>query len=134
MDLVLRNLIGIECWAYMDDIILFSETIEEHARRLDHVLERLHSANLQLQPQKCIFAQPQVQYLGYDISHNGISASPGKVQAVKNYPVPKTTRDVRAFLGLASFYRRLVPRFADLAKPLTELTKKDAKFKWEDKQ
>jgi hypothetical protein len=71
-----------------------------------------------------------VQYLGYVLSEDGISASPDKVKAVKDYLVPQNVKDVRAFLGLASFYRRLVPNFAVLAKPLTTLTHKDQKFEW----
>jgi tRNA(Ser,Leu) C12 N-acetylase TAN1 len=98
------------------------------------VLERFQKANLQLQPAKCVFAQPQVEYLGYVVSRDGISASPDKVRAVRKYPAPKDAKDVRSFLGLASFYRRLVPKFAEIAKPLTELLKKDAHFKWENRQ
>jgi hypothetical protein len=71
-----------------------------------------------------------VQYLGYVLSEGGVSASPDKVKAVRNYPTPKCVKDVRAFLGLASFYRRLVPNFAELAKPLTVLTRKNHQFSW----
>jgi len=118
MDVVLRDLTGTECWVFIDDLILFSDTIEEHACRLEHVLQRLDRANLQLQPAKCVFAQAQVQYLGYVVSRDGITASPDKIEAVRRYPVPKNAKDIRAFLGLASFYRRLVPKFAEIAKPL----------------
>jgi hypothetical protein len=68
------------------------------------------------------------------VSRDGITASPDKVEAVRKYPVPKNARDVRSFLGLASFYRRIVPKFAEIAKPLTELTKNDVWFKWEGRQ
>jgi hypothetical protein len=71
-----------------------------------------------------------VQYLGYVLSEKGVSASPDKVKAVREYPVPKNARDVRASLGLASFYRRVVPKFAEIAKPLTQLTRKDQEFVW----
>jgi hypothetical protein len=108
MDTVLKNLIGTECFIYLDDLIIFSRTAEEHASRLDNILHRLEEA-------KCVFAKPQVQYLSYILSENGISASPEKVKAVRQYPTPKCVRDVRAFLGLASFYRRLVPNFAEIA-------------------
>jgi hypothetical protein len=77
-----------------------------------------------------VFASDQVRYLGHVISSRGIEASPDKVKAINEYPVPKTAKDVRAFLGLASFYRRLVPNFAQIAKPLTQLTKKEEKFEW----
>jgi hypothetical protein len=130
MDAVLKNLIGVELWVYIDDIIVFSDTAEEHARRLENVFQRFEKANLQLHPGKCVFAQPQVQYLGFVLSEAGVSASPEKVKAVREYPTPRSVKDVRAFLGLASFYRRLVPRFAELAKPLTTLTRKNQQFSW----
>jgi hypothetical protein len=76
MDMVLRNLTGAECWVFLDDLIIFADTIEEHAQRLEHVLQRFEKANLKLQPAKCTFAQPQVQYLGYIVSRDGITASP----------------------------------------------------------
>jgi hypothetical protein len=134
MDIVLRDLKGTECWVYFDDIILYSDTIEEHAQMLGHVLHRFEKANLRLQSAKCVFAKPQVQCLGYIASIEGISASPDKVEAVTNFPVPKNVKEVRSFLGLASFYRRLIPKFAEIAKPLTELTRKDSPFKWETRQ
>ena len=112
-------------------MIIYSHTAEEHASRLGKVLHRLGEANLQLHPGKCVFAKSQVQYLGYILSENGISASPEKVKAVRQYPTPKCVRDVRAFLGLASFYRRLVPNFAEIAKPLSQLTRKGQDFTWE---
>ena len=91
---------------------------------------RFDKANLQLHPGKCAIAQPQVNYLGYVLSDNGVSASADKVKAVKNYPTPRNPKEVRAFLGLDSFYRRLVPNFAESAKPLTKLTLKNQEFVW----
>ena len=134
MDTVLWNLIGIECSIFVDDILIYSNSAEKHARRLENVFWRFEEANLQLHPGKCAFAQSQVQYLGYILSENGISPSPEKVKAVQNYPTPKNVRDVRAFLGLASFYRRLVPDFAHIAKVLTVLTRQDQTFTWGQKQ
>jgi hypothetical protein len=130
MDLVLRDLVGNECYAFIDDVIIFGNTIEEHASRLSHILERFERTNLQLQRAKCKFAQPQVEYLGYIASKDGIRASPDKTKAVKNFPVPKNVKEVRSYLGLASFYRRLVPKFAQIAKPLSELLRSDAPFIW----
>ena len=130
MDIVLKNLVGISCYVYLDDVVIFSKTAQEHAQRLENILHRFDKANLQLNPDKCVIAQPQVNYLGYVLSEKGVSASPDKVKAVRDYPPPKNVKDVRAFLGLASFYRRLVQDFATTAKPLTELTKKDRPFLW----
>jgi hypothetical protein len=115
---------------YLGDLILFSNTAEEHAQKLERVLERFEIANLQLHPVKCVIAQPQEKYLGYTLSEKRVSASSDKVEAVKNYPTPRNAKDVTAFLGLASFYRRLVPNFAETAKPLTQLTRKNQEFAW----
>ena len=106
MDIILKELRGTECWVFLDDLIIFSDTIEEHANRLEHVLQRFEKANLLLQPAKCVFAKSKVQYLGYVVSREGISASPDKVKAVREYPTPQSVKDVRSFLGLASFYRQ----------------------------
>jgi hypothetical protein len=134
MDIVLRDLVGNECYVFIDDVIVFGKTIEEHASRLEHVLQRHDRANLQLQPSKCVIAKLQVEYLRYIVSRDGIKASPGKTKAVRNYPVPRTNKEIRSFLGLASFYRRLVPKFAQIAKPLTELLRKDTPFLWSERQ
>jgi hypothetical protein len=120
MDMVLKNLIGTKCGVYIDDIVIFSKSAQEHALRLENVLQRLDKANLQRHPGKCVFAQPQVNYLGYVLSEIGVSASPDKINAVRDYPFPKSIEDVRAFLGLAIFYRRLVQNLAVEAKPRTK--------------
>ena len=93
------------------------------------MLQGSDKANLKLHPGKCVSAQPEVQYLGFVLSEKGFSASHDKVKAVKDYPTSRNVKDVRPFLGLASFYRRMVPRFAEVAKQLTELTRKDRQFK-----
>ena len=127
---ILRNLIGVQCYVFIDDIIIFSKSAEEHAARLENVLERFDKGNLQLHPGKCEIAQPRVNYLGYVLSDNGVSASADKMKAVKNYPTPRSPKEVRAFLGLASFCWRLVPNFAESAKHLTKLTRKNQEFVW----
>jgi len=106
----------------------------EGALRLENVVRRFDEANLQLHPGKCVFAQPQVQYLGYVLSERGISTSPEKANVVREYPTPKSVKDVRSFLGLASFYRRLVQNFAEEAKLLTILTRKNREFTWGPEQ
>jgi hypothetical protein len=87
-----------------------------------------------LQPEKCAFARTQVNYLGYVVTNDGVTASPDKIKLVRQYPVPRNVREVRSFLGLASFYRRLFPKFADIAKSLTQLIRKGNQFIWESSQ
>ena len=98
------------------------------------MLQRFEKANLQLQPRNCVFGQPQVEYLSYIVSKDGITASPGKTRAVNKFPTPTNVKEVRSFLGLASFYRRLVPEFAKIARPLTQLLRKEAPFQWAEQQ
>lgn len=118
------------CLVYLDDIIVPSKTFEEGVRRLDLVLQKLRAANLKASPRKCKFFQRQVEYLGHVVSGAGIHAAPSKLEAVSNWPVPGTKTHVRQFLGLCSYYRRFVPRFADIARPLHRLTEKSVRFQW----
>jgi hypothetical protein len=94
----------------------------------------LEQANFKIQPEKCIFATDTVEYLGHICTPEGIRPDPKKIESIKEYPIPKTVRDIRAFLGLAGYYRRHVPNFANLAKPLTSLTKKETPFVWTGEQ
>jgi hypothetical protein len=105
MDLFLKNLAETECWVFICDIV-YLDTAEKHAKRLTDVFERFRRATLQIQPENCVFAKDTVPYLGFELSYRGIEASPGKVKAVQNFPVPRSVKDVRSFLGLASFYWR----------------------------
>jgi len=88
MDVVFRDLVGTERYVFIDDVIFFGRTIEDHAGRQEHVLQRFERANLQLQPGKCVFAQSRVEYLGYVVSRDGIRASPAKTNAVQGYRPP----------------------------------------------
>jgi len=130
IDIVLLGLKGIACLIYLDDIICFSATMEEHAEKLRDIFEMLEQANFQIQSEKFVFATDTVEYLGNICTPLGIRPGPKKVRAIEEYPVPKTVRDIRAFIGLAGYYKRHVPNFAELAKPLTTLTKKDVPFVW----
>ena len=128
-------LAGIEwkfCFVYLDDILVCSETFEEHLEHLQEVFERLRKACLTLKPKKCFFAQALVKYLGHVISRDGVSPDPDKTQKVREFPVPTDVSRVRQFLGLASYYRRFVSGFAAIAGPLHSLLKKDAEFVWSE--
>lgn len=114
--------------AYLDDVIVYSKTAEEHLAHLKDILNRLRKAGLKLKSSKCDFFKREIHYLGHVINKDGIRPEEEKVKAIKELPPPRTVRDVRSFIGMASFYRRYVPNFAELARPLTALTKKNAKF------
>ena len=114
--------------AYIDDILVFSTTIQEHLRHLQLVLERLQQVGLKLKPAKCRFARKEVEYLGHIITPDGLKPNPSLVSAVREFPVPTCLKELRRFLGLASYYRRFIPKFASVAQPLHHLTGKGVPF------
>ena len=132
MGLVMAGLNFAICLVYLDDIIVFASDLGTHLERLTQVLERLSSANLKLKPSKCHLLQRRVLFLGHVVSGEGISTDPSKIEAVKTWPTPTRLKDVRAFLGLCSYYRKFVPDFAQIGRPLHALTKKDTRFAWSE--
>lgn len=130
MQTVLRGLTPHKCLPYLDDIVVFGATQEEHDANLREVLEKIHRAGLKLNKKKCTFRCDRVNYLGHVISAGGVAADPMKLQAIQEVPTPKTVHEVRSFLGFANYYRRHIDHFADMSHPLTELTKKNHPFQW----
>ncbi|KAL1268488.1 hypothetical protein QQF64_033851 [Cirrhinus molitorella] len=107
---------------FIDDIIVFSKDLEEHEERLLRVLRRLKEYGLKLAPEKCMFAQTSVRYLGHIVSDKGVQTDPDKVAAVKTWPVPRNLKELRSFLGFIGYYRRFVKDFSKKVKPLNDLT------------
>ena len=134
MDVVLSGLNLEICLVYLDDIVVYSKTTEQHLERLEAVLTRLSRAGLKLKPEKCKFFQKSVSFLGHIISDQGIGTDPEKIRAVVEWPVPTNVRQVRSFIGLASYYRRFVRDFVKTAAPLHALMKKNQRFSWGVKQ
>lgn len=114
---------------FLDDILIFSDTFEEHLLRIEACL-RLTAAGLTIKPTKATFYLPGVSFLGHFVDATGIKMQPSKLEAVRKFPRPQTIRDVRSYLSLSSYYRKFVPHFADVARPLSNLTKKDIEFTW----
>ena len=108
------------CLLYLDDIIVFSSSFSEHMKRLESVFKRLEAAGLKLKPNKCHILQDEVKYLGHLVSKDGIKTDPSKIGCLKNWPRPESVHEVRRFFGFASFYRRFVPGFFKVAKPLQD--------------
>ena len=115
---------------YLDDIIIFSQDELQHLEHLEFVLSRLQEAGLKIKCSKCDFFKSEIHYLGHLISPEGISPLPNKLDSIKHMPVPNSAKEIKQFLGLTGYYRKFVPRFADISRPLTTLTKKDVKFEW----
>lgn len=119
MDNVLYGLQGERCFVYLDDIVVFASSFQEHEQKLTEVFERLRKHGLKIQPDKCEFLRKEVAYLGHTISSEGVKPNPEKVKAVRNFPTPKSCRDINAFLGLAGYYREFITNFSKITKPLT---------------
>ena len=137
----MSDLLGRGVYAYIDDILIYTETIEEHWRLLREVLERLQAAGLKISLDKSEWLRKEVQYLGYIIGQGVLKMDPSKTEAILKIPLPQDTREegrykpdlrkqVRRFLGAAGFYRKFVRGFATLTAPLTELTKTTERIKW----
>ena len=130
MDCVLSGLHWETCLFYLDDIIVFSSTWEEHLAQLRQVFERLRHSTLKLVAEKCAFAAKEVSYLGHRVTEEGLLPDSVLLVAIREIPPPKTATEVRSFLGLAGYYRRYVKNFVAIAGPLHALTRKDAVFHW----
>ena len=110
-----------DCLIYLDDIIIFSSNFEEHLEKLQAVFQRLSNNHLKLKGSKCEFFKSQVSYLGHIVSEEGIRTDPSKIEVVKTWPVPKSVKDVRQFLGFTGYYRRFIEGYSSIARPLNDL-------------
>ncbi|CAF3794553.1 unnamed protein product [Rotaria sordida] len=132
MDLVLGGLKWSCALVYLDDIIVYSSSFEDHLNHLELVLQQLHNSGLTLKINKCHFCKTHLKYLGHIVSKEGIQPDPDQLRAVREYPVPTKLKAVRSFLGLTSYYRRFIKNYATIAEPLLALTRNsDSKsFQW----
>ncbi|GJS23954.1 reverse transcriptase domain-containing protein [Tanacetum coccineum] len=115
---------------FIDDILIYSKTKEEHSEHLKIILDLLKKEKLYAKFSKCDFWLESVQFLGHVINREGVHVDPAKIEAIKNWPVPTSPTEVRQFMGLAGYYRRFIEGFSLIAKPLTKLTQKNKRFEW----
>jgi|GEM_PF-3482667 len=134
MDNVLSGLQGNELFVYMDDIVIYARSLKEHEVKFNKLMQRLRNANLKLQPDKCEFLHHEVAYLGHIIGADGVKPDPNKIKSIMEFPTPKNEKNIKQFLGLAGYYRRFIPQFSKIAKPLTDLLKKTNTFNWQLRQ
>ncbi len=130
MERVLAGLHWNTCLVYIDDVIVFSPTIKSHLERLEEVLKRIVEAGMKISPSKCQLFKSSVKFLGHVVSPTGVSTDPEKLRAIRDWPTPTKTKDVRSFLGFCSYYRKFIQGFAGIASPLHQLTEKDRPFHW----
>jgi RNase H-like domain found in reverse transcriptase/Reverse transcriptase (RNA-dependent DNA polymerase)/Integrase zinc binding domain/Integrase core domain len=132
MSLALSGLTQVNCWVYLDDILIFGNSLENHNKNLKQVLERLRETNLKLKPEKCKFLRKEIVYLGHKITNKGILPDPEKTLKIETYPKPKNCDDVRRFVAFTNYYRRFIKDFSSIALPLNRLLKKNAVFEWNE--
>ncbi|CAC5421618.1 Retrovirus-related Pol polyprotein from transposon 17.6 [Mytilus coruscus] len=125
MQYILSGLQWEICVNYLDDIIVFSKSFEEHITRLQEVFDRIQLAGLKIAPKKCFIFQKKVSFLGHVVNAEGISPDPIKIEAVQSWPMPTNVKDVRSFLGTCSYYRKFIKDFSKIARPLHRLTEKN---------
>ena len=131
---VFAGTIGDFILVYLDDILVFSRRVEEHWEHLRQDLQRLRDAKLYGRLHKYQFLKDKMDYLSFEVNLQGLHASPDKVRAVVEWPRPKDVRDVRLFLGSASYYRKFIPGFSEIAKSLTDLIRAAKDFDWKEPQ
>ena len=119
---------------FLDDILVYSDDIDSHLDHLRSVLQTLRDKKLYAKMSKCIFQADEIEFLGHTISARGIATDAGKVKAISDWPKPQDISAVRSFLGLAGYYQRFIKGFAEIAAPLTNLTRKDTDFVWKQEQ
>jgi len=126
---VVSGMQGLKSLCYLDDLLIFGETLKVHNDRFRDVFARLRMHNLKLQPDKCKFLR-KVTYLSHKLTTQGLLPDPDKVREVREFSIPSNTRQLKGFLGLAGYYRRFIPNFSKIAKPLTQLLRRNIPFVW----
>ena len=121
MNLVLKEENFEQCLIYLDDILIFSKTEDEHFCRLANILEKLRKANLKLSPSKCMFLKEEVSYLGHVVDKEGLKTDPNKTKVIKEWPTPTTAKELRKFLGFCGYYRKFIKDYANTVRPLETL-------------
>lgn len=134
MDKILTGLSFRSTLCYLDDVLIFSETFEQHLADLQEVFDRFRVAGLKLSPAKCKFAHSKCVFLGHEISKHGIRPPSDRLKAVSEYPVPKTTKQLKRYLGLMNWFKKFIPNYSAVANSLYKLLRKGVKFTWQTEQ
>ena len=130
MNISLAGLIGSAVLIYIDDIIVFSETVEDHLKKLKELFDKLRTANLKVKLSKCCFMKSEIKFLGHEVSKDGIRIHSDHFLPLKNFPSPKNRREIQKFLGSAGYFRSFIKNFSGIMEPITKLLRKEEKFIW----
>ena len=120
--------------AYLDDILIFSKTKEQHIEHVQAILKKLHHAKLRLRPKKCEFHVQETDFLGHHITNEGIQTDYNKIQVIQEWPAPTNLRELQQFIGMVNYYRRYINNYAQGMGPLFQLLKKQTPFQWKEEQ
>lgn len=130
MDIVLSGVSFFFSLAYLDDVVVYSRDVPTHLEHLREVFMRFRAANLKFKPEKCSFLRTEIHFLGFKVSRKGIAPDESKIKKIVDWPVPKNLTESRGFVGLVTYYKRHLPSFGELTRPLTLLTRKNQPFVW----
>jgi hypothetical protein len=130
MNDIFRDIIDVFCIVYLDDILIYSQTLEDHINHVSTILQRLRENHLFAKAEKCQFHVDTIEFLGYIISDQGISMDPERVKSISSWPQPTKVKELQSFLGFANFYRMFIPNYSAIVLPLLKLLKKDIKYEW----
>ena len=132
MNNILRGLTYKICLVYLDDVIIFGKTLEEHNKNLEEVLKRLAQHGVKLQTDKCELLRPELKYLGHVITPDGIKTNPKKLKAVEEFKILKNVKELKGFLEFTGYYRKFIKNYSNISKPLTSLLKKESECRWSE--
>ena len=129
----LQSYIDICCIVYLDDVLIYSDSLEQHRKDVAAMIRAIRRQGMKLKPSKCQFHQRETEYLGFIINNEGVKVDPIKTAAIWDWKPPTNKRGIQEFMGFGNFYRRFIEGFSRTAKPLYDRTKKDVKWEWGDK-
>jgi len=128
---VLMEHIDMCCIVYLDDVLIYSNTLQQHRKDVSNILKAIRKSGMKVKPSKCEFHQNETEYLGFIIGQEGVKTDPVKTQAIWDWTTPKKIKEIQCFLGFCNFYRRFIEGFSRTARPLYAKTKKECIGKWE---
>ena len=132
MNHVLRKGLNVNCTMYLDDILVFFRSPEEHEEHLKLVFQALKEHSLCVKRSKCEFGKSSIEYLGHVVSAEGVRPDPRKTEVVRSWPVPRSVKETQSFLGMTNYYSAFIPQYAQVAAPLTSLLRKGSEWSWGD--